>query len=169
MDAGMATKSPVPSDHPFELVLQQLRQRGCGVRLFGSDRARATCPSHRDARPSLGITRRDSKVLLHCFAGCSQHKVVHALGLRMADLFTRSTVHAAPRLIAAEYDYVDCDGVLIAQKVRYEPKAFNWRHVDVSMPSGYIAGGSMGRNRACTTFRTLSVKIGCTALKAKRQ
>jgi putative DNA primase/helicase len=126
--------------HPFELVLQRLRQRGCRVWERGFDRARAICPSHRDARPSLAVTRRDSKVLIKCFAGCRQDDLVQALGLRMADLFVRGSLPELPRRIVAEYEYVDRSGVHIAQKVRYEPKAFKWRHRNPLVHGGYSWG-----------------------------
>jgi putative DNA primase/helicase len=37
------------------------------------------CPVHNDARPSLSICDRDSKVLVYCFAGCRQADVLAAL------------------------------------------------------------------------------------------
>lgn len=37
------------------------------------------CPAHKDRSPSLSVTERDGKVLVHCFAGCSQSDVVTAL------------------------------------------------------------------------------------------
>src|ERR1017187_8749981 len=39
----------------------------------------AKCPAHDDRGPSLSICERDGKVLVHCFAGCSQRAVVEAL------------------------------------------------------------------------------------------
>lgn len=48
----------------------------------------ARCPAHEDKGPSLSIREAgDSKVLLHCFAGCSVHEVVKAVGLQLEDLF----------------------------------------------------------------------------------
>jgi hypothetical protein len=48
----------------------------------------AKCPAHEDSDPSLSITQgEDGRVLLHCFAGCSQEAVVAAIGRTMADLF----------------------------------------------------------------------------------
>jgi len=48
----------------------------------------ARCPAHEDRNPSLSITERDGKILLHCFAGCTPDEIVSALGLEMKDLFT---------------------------------------------------------------------------------
>lgn len=54
----------------------------------------ARCPAHADRGPSLSITQLDDgRVLLHCFAGCSVHEVVTAVGLDMSDLFPPLAVH----------------------------------------------------------------------------
>jgi hypothetical protein len=43
----------------------------------------ARCPAHHDRTPSLSIsTGKDGKVLLRCFAGCDQSKVIDALRAR---------------------------------------------------------------------------------------
>jgi hypothetical protein len=49
------------------------------ARLLGSNRWIARCLAHRDRTPSLTITERDGRVLLHCFAGCTQDAVIAAL------------------------------------------------------------------------------------------
>jgi putative DNA primase/helicase len=75
-------------------------------------------------------------VLLRCFAGCRTSDVLHAIGLRFADLFDAS----APRVhsqIVATYSYTDVHGEIIAEKVRYQPKAFRWRRPDATARSGW--------------------------------
>jgi hypothetical protein len=68
---------------PIEVVLGRLD----GVRARG-DRRVARCPAHEDRRPSLSVgVGRDSRVLLHCFAGCTVVEIVAAMGLRIEDLF----------------------------------------------------------------------------------
>jgi len=42
----------------------------------------ARCPAHNDRTPSLSIGRRDGRVLLHCFGGCTQAEVLDALRRR---------------------------------------------------------------------------------------
>jgi hypothetical protein len=42
----------------------------------------ARCPAHEDKSPSLGLTERDGKLLVHCFAGCPQGAVIAALRAR---------------------------------------------------------------------------------------
>ncbi len=40
------------------------------------------CPAHDDSHPSLWLTQKDGKTLLHCLAGCSQQDVIAALRAR---------------------------------------------------------------------------------------
>ena len=48
----------------------------------------ARCPSHDDKNPSLKLTElSDGRILIHCFAGCSSHDVLSAIGLTVNDLF----------------------------------------------------------------------------------
>ena len=58
-----------------------------GVRASGDGSWVACCPAHDDANPSMSVTARDGKVLLHCHAGCQTAEIVSALGLEMKDLF----------------------------------------------------------------------------------
>ena len=112
----------------------------------------ARCPAHDDRHASLSVSRGcDGRVLLHCHAGCSPIKVCQALGLRLGDLFPKASNHVASGTgggtggasrgvsgsvsggrIAATYDYVDADGVLLYQVVRFEPKGFRQRRPNPS-------------------------------------
>jgi hypothetical protein len=47
----------------------------------------ARCPAHEDRSPSLSISERDGKVLLHCFASCTIEAVCDAIGIQVRDLF----------------------------------------------------------------------------------
>jgi hypothetical protein len=49
-----------------------------GARKSGADWM-ARCPAHDDRTPSLAITERDGRLLVHCFAGCEQSAVIAAL------------------------------------------------------------------------------------------
>jgi hypothetical protein len=42
----------------------------------------AKCPAHDDKNPSLSISERNGKLLVHCFAGCDQQDVIDALRAR---------------------------------------------------------------------------------------
>ena len=46
---------------------------------WGIGGAMCPCPAHRDRTPSLSITERSGKILLHCFAGCSRAAVISEL------------------------------------------------------------------------------------------
>ena len=64
----------------------RLEQHGC--RRSG---ANWTCPAHEDRAPSLSVsTGDDSRLLVHCHAGCTTEAVVAALGLEVRDLFPDS-------------------------------------------------------------------------------
>jgi putative DNA primase/helicase len=60
---------------------------GLGARSSGRGWA-ARCPAHEDRNPSLSITQRDGRVLVHCFSGCEQTAVLEELQRR--DLWPRS-------------------------------------------------------------------------------
>jgi hypothetical protein len=59
-----------------EHIAQVLRGRRRGNRYM------VPCPAHDDRSPSLSISERDGRVLVHCFAGCSQADVIAALRSR---------------------------------------------------------------------------------------
>lgn len=61
------------------------------MRATGQGKWAARCPAHDDRAPSLAIKEgSDGTVLLHCFAGCSAHEIVSAVGLELSDLFPKS-------------------------------------------------------------------------------
>jgi hypothetical protein len=69
---------------PIDAVLSRLerpRERAKG-------QWSARCPAHEDRSPSLSVKEADdSRVLLHCYGGCTAAQIVGALGLDLADLF----------------------------------------------------------------------------------
>jgi len=61
-------------------------------------RYRACCPAHGDKNPSLSVTlSTNDNILLKCWAGCSAHEVVSAIGMEMTDLFPEQTKYHAPQ------------------------------------------------------------------------
>lgn len=70
------------------------------VKKTGPNRWSARCPvpAHDDKGPSLVITEKEPDlILLKCFAGCTVHEVVGAVGLDITDLFPpRETHHGKP-------------------------------------------------------------------------
>jgi len=61
------------------------------VRMKGDNTWIACCPAHDDKSPSLAIREVDDRLLIHCFAGCTVHEVVQAVGLELSDLFPEKT------------------------------------------------------------------------------
>ena len=39
----------------------------------------ACCPAHDDRNPSLSVSDKNGKILVHCWAGCTQEEVISAL------------------------------------------------------------------------------------------
>lgn len=95
----------------------------------------ACCPAHDDQHPSLSITPKEDRILLHCQTGCSPEAVVEALGLTMADLFDEPLTDKKPEILET-YDYTDADGKVLYQVVRMLPKSFRQRRPDGK--GGYI-------------------------------
>ena len=87
------------------------------------------CPTHDDERPSLSVTERDGDILVWCYAGCRQEKVKEALRKRGLWLVSKPTQRKRSEIVAT-YDYVDEDGRLLFQVVRYHPKTFRQRRPD---------------------------------------
>ena len=52
-----------------------------------NDRAFCQCPSHRDDKPSLSISKGNKAVLVHCFAGCDSRDILNSVGLTYKDLY----------------------------------------------------------------------------------
>ena len=99
---------------------------------------RAFCPAHPDRRPSLCVTVREDRILLHCFGGCRTQQVIDRLGLRLVDLFG-GWRPASPKAQyeVARYRYEALDGDFV-EKVRFGPrKAFRWRRPDPEAPHGF--------------------------------
>ncbi len=63
------------------MTAAEVLARRLGGRKSGSDWM-ARCPAHDDRNPSLSISERDGRVLVHCHAGCEQAAVIKALRVR---------------------------------------------------------------------------------------
>ncbi len=90
------------------------------------------CPAHDDAHASLSFRDADARILVTCHAGCSFAAIVESLGLTAADFYHDHDHHNSngPRRIVATYDYVDENGTLLYQAVRFDPKNFRQRCPD---------------------------------------
>src|SRR5215207_8876434 len=100
---------------------------------------KALCPIHEDREPSLSISEvgqnGDAKVLLKCHAGCEPKAILDSIGLEWSDLFSENgngerNERKKKRQIVKLYDYLDLDGNIIHQTVRYAPKDFRQRRPD---------------------------------------
>jgi putative DNA primase/helicase len=75
-------KIPQNPDGGVRVLLDRLD----GVRPKGPDSWMARCPAHPDRNPSLSVSVKDGRVLVHCFAGCAPEAVLEAVGLTWKDL-----------------------------------------------------------------------------------
>lgn len=56
----------------------------------GKGRWKALCPVHNEKTPSLHITEKGDKILMHCFGcGANGAEVISALGLELGHLFDK--------------------------------------------------------------------------------
>lgn len=145
-----------------------------GVKKTGPTQYMACCPvksahKHGDRAPSLSVGKgNNGSIVFYCQGGCSQESVLQALGLSMKDLFPdgdrprfdrrresrpRPTSREDRGSIAAQYDYTDENGQLLARKTRWETavdgkrkKTFTWGH-----PAGQ--GFRSGRNGMAVPYR----------------
>ncbi|KKN76938.1 hypothetical protein LCGC14_0365900 [marine sediment metagenome] len=88
------------------------------------------CPAHPDRNPSLHITLKEDRLLLHCLSGCQTEAVCQAIGITMTDLFIddKPAPSSSAKKIVAEYNYTDEAGAFLFQVVRFDPKGFSQRH-----------------------------------------
>jgi hypothetical protein len=89
----------------------------------------ALCPAHDDQKPSLSVSEKGGRILLHCFAGCRAESIVSAVSLSITDLFAGTDRTTGARIVAT-YDFRDELGNLLYQEVRYDPKGFRVRRPD---------------------------------------
>lgn len=87
----------------------------------------ARCPAHQDRNASLSVNEDHEKILLKCHTGCSTESVVGALGLELKDLYYEQRQAEEPEAI---YDYVEADGELVFQVLRFPGKRFQQRRPD---------------------------------------
>ncbi len=70
------------------MIADKLLSRLEKVKAKGDNSWMACSPSHDDKNPSLIVTEKDERVLIHCFSHqCEVSDIVHAVGLELSDLF----------------------------------------------------------------------------------
>ncbi len=94
------------------------------VKETGDNKYIACCPAHDDKNPSLAImlSKDGKRIILKCFAGCSESDVLNNLGLKKSDLYINSdTNQDKPTVIEKhQYKYTDEDGNLMYTKTRLD-------------------------------------------------
>lgn len=135
------------------MKLGELLPRLSGVRKGWQGYA-AKCPAHDDKVQSLSLAEGDGRILLKCFAGCRTETIVGTLGLAWRDLFDRNITTPSrqtlgesinPTVVQAGnavvftrskgrvhtiYPYVDEEGKLLYENVRFYPKDFRQRRFE---------------------------------------
>jgi hypothetical protein len=60
----------------------------------------ARCPAHEDRDPSLSISERNGRILLHCFVGCTAEAICDCLKIKISDLFSTSgAIQSKPHVV----------------------------------------------------------------------
>lgn len=129
----------------YERVLDAIDRGGGAVERHGR-RASCRCPAHDDRSPSLSVTAGETRVLVHCHAGCDTDDVLAALGMTRADLFDQPLDRPAGddwmpcakrghRQVAA-YPYVDERGQTLFTVHRCAQKCFAQSRPDPSAKTG---------------------------------
>lgn len=115
--------------------LQVILSRLKGVKKVGPNTYRAYSPLRDEKEPSLYITEKPDGIILMCdHGGGKVEDILAAIGLTMRILFPDGGSEgsgpkgpAPSRKVAAIYQYLDTNGELVAEKVRYTNKTFFWR------------------------------------------
>ena len=104
---------------------------------------KAVCPCHRDKNASLSLTYDEAtqKTLIYCHAGCDTHEILTSVGLAFEDLGTTNKSKEENSNIGNIYSYVDENGVLLFEKIRFKNKDFRQRrYIDGKTVWGLSAG-----------------------------
>ena len=115
--------------------LQTILSRLKGVKKVGPNTYRAYSPLRDEKEPSLYITEKPDGTILMCDHGGGDTKaILAAIGLTMRILFPDGGSSGSEpkgsdpeREVGALDQYLDKNGELVAEKVRYKNKTFFWR------------------------------------------
>ena len=87
------------------------------------------CPCHNDKMPSLTISERNGKILIHCHAGCETDDIIKSVGLDWADInptkITAANDKPKEPMFEAVYDYESPNGDYLYSKTRSRDAAGN--------------------------------------------
>ena len=62
-----------------QLTISDIAHGLSKVRWHGDSKFSACCPAHDDRNPSFSVSDKSGKILIKCWAGCSQEEVIGAL------------------------------------------------------------------------------------------
>lgn len=116
--------------------LQNVLDRLKGVHVV-SGGFQAQCPCRNDdTNPSFSVSEgKDGKVIMYCHAGrCSTEQACASMGLTMSDLYPAKPKRELE--FVAKYKYVDADGTLLFEKLRYIDKASGKKEFRQRKPDG---------------------------------
>lgn len=89
----------------------------------GNGQWSARCPCRNDDNnPSLSIAEENGRILMHCHrgSGCDVFKICESIGVKVGDIMPDDPTPKGGGLTqVATYDYINEDGELLFQKVRY--------------------------------------------------
>lgn len=79
------------------------------------------CPAHADSTPSLSVTEKDGKILVYCYGGCPQDRVLSALKEKGLLPSGNGSGHTPPRKkeLVSTYGYKDATGTLLFEVCRF--------------------------------------------------
>ena len=103
----------------LETIRQALRcgEPGCACH---KPNGHVHCPGHADSTPSLSVTEKDGKILVKCFGGCSQPRLIGALkekGLWPSG--NRNGRTKGKKELVATYPYRDAAGNLLFEVCKF--------------------------------------------------
>lgn len=153
---GMSNTSYI---HPIANHADRLLDRLDGVRKSGKGWI-AKCPAHTDRSASLSIAQGDKgAVLVHCFANCSVHDVLAAVGLSIADLF--------PPRITANMSTAERNALREHAKQAQWKAALNAMQIEVGVV--HIAARTLAGGRALTYDDLKRLGVACDRIRDARE
>lgn len=122
--------NPESGRERFNFLLSKLQNIS-----VNGNQAKASCPAHRDQKPSLEITLRpDDKINIKCHVGCDWIDILKSIDLSPTFLYTpdkrlgkQGTRDPSKKRIVKIYQYRKLNGHPAYQAVRFEPKDFRMR------------------------------------------
>jgi len=106
------------------IELENVLPKLTGLKASGSGGYMAFCPAHEDDRRSLSVNvGEDGKVLLYCHAGCSFTDIIRSLGIEWEEPQGKTQ----GRTPGQAYQYLDENGELLYEVIRFVPKGFAQR------------------------------------------